>query len=167
MGCRSGCSGHSMPLEALTAADFMTTPVHAVGPDDLVTRIVTLLCQHRISGIPVVSAKGLLLGLVSERDVLDAMLPGAAGLNGKQTARGKGFQDIRRLRARDLMVRKLITATPETEPLRLASLMAIRKIRRIPIVEGKKLVGIVSHGDVYRAIFKSQPAVGSTQTKPG
>lgn len=161
------CCAQSMPLESITAGDFMTTPVHAVGPDEPVTRIVALLCQHRISGIPVVSTKGLLLGLVSERDVLDAMLPGAAGLNGKKPPRGKGFRDIRRLRARDLMVRKLITATPETEPLHLASLMAFRKIRRIPIVEGRKLVGIVSHGDVYRAIFKSQPAAGASQSKPG
>lgn len=148
-----------MPLEAIQAGDIMTSPVYTVGPNDPVTRIVALLCTHRISGVPVVNGRGHLLGLVSERDVLDAMLPGAAGLNGKK-ARGvpeDALRDIRKLQARDLMVRKLITATPETEPLQLASLMAFRKIRRIPIVNGKKLVGIVSHGDVYRAIFESHP----------
>ena len=149
-----------MPLESIKAGDIMTAPVYTVGPDDLVRRVVALLCAHRISGVPVVSEKGLLLGLISERDLLEAMLPGAAGLNGKKTpgARGRDCRDIRGLRARDLMVTDLVTATRDAEPLRLASLMALRKIRRIPIVDArKKLLGIVSHGDVYRAIFESHP----------
>lgn len=149
-----------MPLESIKADEIMTSPVHTVGPDDLVRRVVALLCAHRISGIPVVSSKGLLLGLISERDVLEAMLPGAAGLNGKRLTevRGRDCRDVRELRARDLMVTDLVTATRDAEPLRLASLMALRKIRRIPIVdERKKLLGIVSHGDVYRAIFESHP----------
>ena len=56
------------------------------------------------------------------------------------------------------MVRELITAAPETDLLRLASLMAVKKIRRIPIVEGGRLLGIVSQGDVHRAIFERGPA---------
>lgn len=51
------------------------------------------------------------------------------------------------------MVSQVITAPPDTELLRLASIMALQKIRRIPIVVEEKLVGIVSHGDVHRAIF--------------
>lgn len=149
-----------MPLESIKAGDIMTTPVYTVGPNDLVRRVVALLCNHRISGIPVVNEKGVLLGLISERDVLEAMLPGVAGLNGKATPRplGRDCRDVRELRARDLMVTDLVTAPPDAEPLRLASLMALRKIRRIPIInDRKKLLGIVSHGDVYRAIFESHP----------
>ncbi len=148
-----------MPLEPISAGDIMTRRVHSVGPDDLVSRVVSLLCRHRISGIPVVNANGLLLGLISERDVLEAMWPGAAGLDAKKGrgAREPACRDVRGLRARDLMVTDVITATRDAEPLRLASLMALRKIRRIPIVERKKLVGIVSHGDVCRAIFEAHP----------
>lgn len=148
-----------MTLKSITAGDMMTSPVYTVGPDDPVARIIALLCIHRISGVPVVDNDGHLMGLVSERDILDAMYPGAAGLQGKKSRRRPmhGLRDISGLRAQDVMSCEVTTATPETEPLRLASMMALRKIRRIPIVEGKKLVGIVSHGDVYRAIFETHP----------
>jgi predicted transcriptional regulator len=53
-------------------------------------------------------------------------------------------------------VRQVITAPPEADLLLLASLMATRKIRRIPIVVGQRLVGIVSQGDVYRGIFQGR-----------
>ena len=144
-------------MKGITAGDIMTSPVYTVGPDDRVARIIALLCTHRISGVPVVDKDGHLMGLVSERDILDAMHPGAAGLHGaKPRRRAQRLRDVRGLRARDIMARHIVTETPETEPLRLASLMALHKIRRIPIIVGKKLVGIVSHGDVYRAIFETE-----------
>jgi CBS domain-containing protein len=147
-----------MKMKGITAGDIMTSPVYTVGPDDRVARIIALLCIHRISGVPVVDKNGHLMGLVSERDILEAMHPGAAGLRGRKPRRQptQGLRDISELRAQDIMARHIITAAPETEPLRLASLMALHKIRRIPIIAGKKLVGIVSHGDVYRAIFETE-----------
>ncbi len=147
-----------MALRSITAGDIMTSPVYTVGPDDPVARIIALLCTHRISGVPVVDSDRQLMGLVSERDILNALHPKAAGLHGKKPRRrlAHGLRDISELRARDIMSRHVTTATPETEPLWLASMMALRKIRRIPIVAGKKLVGIVSHGDVYRAIFETE-----------
>jgi CBS domain-containing protein len=145
-------------MKGITAGDIMTSPVYTVGPADRVARIIALLCTHRISGVPVVDRRGHLIGLVSERDILEAMHPGAAGLPGKgsRLRLARGLRDISELRARDIMARQIVTAAPETEPLRLASLMALHKIRRIPIVVGKRLVGIVSHGDVYRAIFETE-----------
>jgi len=160
-----------MMMKGITAGDMMTSPVYTVGPDDRVARIIALLCIHRISGVPVVDKGGHLMGLVSERDILDAMHPGVAGLHGtKPRRRAQRLRDIRGLRARDIMARHIVTAAPETEPLRLASLMALHKIRRIPIIVGKKLVGIVSHGDVCRAIFETEqwpPAQGARQAGGG
>jgi len=115
--------------------------------------------MHHISGIPVVNGKGYLVGLISERDVLQAMYPNRPELRQKRRGKSlkaleKGVRELGTLQAKDIMVREVITAPPDADPLRLASIMATRKIRRIPIVEGKKLVGIVSQGDVYRAIFQ-------------
>lgn len=158
-------------MKGIAAGNIMTTPVYTVRPDDHVSRIIALLCTHRISGVPVVDKNGHLMGLVSERDILEAMHPGAAGLHGKKPQRrAQRLRDVRELRAQDIMARQIITATPGTEPLRLASMMALRKVRRIPIVVGKKLVGIVSHGDVYRAIFETEqwpPAQGARQAGGG
>jgi CBS domain-containing protein len=143
----------------ITARDIMTSPVYTVRPTDRVKRIIALLCTHRISGVPVVDAKGHLVGLISERDLLEAMYPRRRDLRqGRRPApSGTTARDthIDRLLARDIMIRQVITAPPETDALRLASIMALRGIRRIPIVQGNTLVGIVSQGDVYRAIFQS------------
>jgi CBS domain-containing protein len=144
-----------MLVGRLEAKDIMTPKVHTVGPKDSLWKVIDLICRHRVSGIPVLDGKGHLVGLISERDILHAMNSGPAGVAGKPSGKraGERLRNINELVARDIMVAKVITATPETEALRLASIMALRKIRRIPIVAGGKLVGIVSHGDVYRAIF--------------
>ncbi len=133
----------------------MTTRVHTVRPEDPLWKVIDLLCRHRVSGVPVLDGKRRLVGLISERDILHAMDPAGTDRSGAppRRAAGRRLRDINDLPAREIMVTQVITASPDTEPLRLASVMALRKIRRIPIVEGKKLVGIVSHGDVYRAIF--------------
>jgi CBS domain-containing protein len=120
--------------------------------------VVALICLHRISGVPVVDGRGNLVGLVSERDLVVAMYPDRPELRrGRhRSARlpSRSLRDIGEVPAQEIMVRDLVTGAPEADPLHLASLMALHKIRRIPIVEGRKLVGIVSLGDVYRAIFE-------------
>lgn len=135
-----------------TAKDIMTSKVRTVRPADPLWKVVDVICRYRVGGVPVVNGRGRLVGLISERDILLAMHPGAPG---KPSGRrpGPGLKDIHALVARDVMVAKVITADPDTELLRLASIMTLQRIRRIPIVVGEKLVGIVSHGDVYRAIF--------------
>lgn len=141
----------------MLARDIMSKVVYTVYPDDPLSKVVKLICIHRISGVPVVDRRGRLVGLVSERDVLEAMYPNRPELRPEK--RGKRqvhrqIRDIRRLPVRDVMIREVVTAPPDADPLRLASLLAIRRIRRIPIVEDGKLVGIVSQGDVYQAIFQ-------------
>ncbi len=149
-------------FKIMTARDIMTSPVYTVRPTDRVKRAVALLCTHRISGVPVVDTKGHLVGLISERDILEAMYPRRRELRQDRgrapsdaTGRGTNFE---RLLARDIMMHQVITAPPEADVLRLASMMALRQIRRIPIVQGRRLLGIVSQGDVYRAIFQGGPA---------
>jgi CBS domain-containing protein len=58
------------------------------------------------------------------------------------------------VRVKEIMIGNVITATPDTPILKLGSIMLLERVRRIPIVSGKKLVGIVSQGEVHRAAFK-------------
>lgn len=138
-----------------TAKDIMTSRVYTVRPADPLWKVIDGICRHRVSGVPVVNGKGHLLGLISERDILHALYPGKVRIPGKSPGRRtlRSLRNISELLARDIMVSQVITAPPDTELLRLASIMALQKIRRIPIVVGERLVGIVSHGDVHRAIF--------------
>ena len=156
--------------QKITARDIMTSPVYTVQPTDRVKRVIALLCTHRISGVPVVDRKGHLVGLISERDLLEAMYPKRRDLRqDRVSASSQGaprvslFED---LLVKDIMARHVITASPDADPLRLASTMALRNIRRIPIVEGKKLLGIVSQGDVYRAIFQTDPSMSHAPGQP-
>ncbi|MDF1525600.1 MAG: CBS domain-containing protein [bacterium] len=136
-----------------TAKDIMTTPVQTVRPADPLKMVIDLICRHRVSGVPVVEGKGRLVGLISERDILHALYPGDTPGMATGGRAGGDLKDINGLLARDIMITEVVTADPETDFLRLASIMSLEKIRRIPIVEGNTLVGIVSHGDVGRAIF--------------
>lgn len=156
--------------QKITARDIMTSPVYTVQPTDRVKRVIALLCTHRISGVPVIDRKGHLVGLVSERDLLEAMYPKRRELRQDRdrassmgNARVSTFEG---LLVKDIMARHIITAPPDADPLRLASTMALRKIRRIPIVDGKMLVGIVSQGDVYRAIFQTDPPMEHPPDQP-
>jgi CBS domain-containing protein len=139
-----------------TASDIMTSTIHSVRPSDPVRKVVGLLCKHRISGVPVVDGKGRLAGLISERDVLEAMYPDRPELRQRRagTPAGRGEREVGSIASSEIMVREVITAAPDTDILRLASLMAVNKIRRIPIIDEGRLIGIVSQGDVYRAIFE-------------
>jgi len=138
-----------------TAKDIMTSRVCTVRPADPLWKVIDGICRYRVGGIPVVDGRGDLVGLISERDILHAMYPGKVRIPGKSAGRHttRDLRNIGELLARDIMVSQVITASQDTELLRLASIMALRKIRRIPIVVGEKLVGIVTHGDVHRAIF--------------
>ena len=138
-----------------TAKDIMTSPVYTVRSADPLGKVIDVICRRRVSGVPVVKGKGHLIGFISERDILHALYSGSKPAKGKPTAQRSrwALRDISELVAKDIMVPQVITATPDTEFLRLASIMALEKIRCIPIVEGETLVGIVSHADVGRAIF--------------
>jgi CBS domain-containing protein len=144
-------------VEAMKAQDVMSPMVYTVRPEDPVARAVVLICQRHISGVPVVNKAGCLVGLISQRDILRAMYPeGKAGPARRPGRPRVGLRELKRLRAADIMVRQVVTSPPEADLLLLASLMATRKIRRIPIVVKRRLVGIVSQGDVYRGIFQGR-----------
>jgi len=65
--------GRSIDGQMTTVRDIMTSPVYTVRLSVRVKRVIALICTHRISGIPVVDIKGHLVGLISERDILEAM----------------------------------------------------------------------------------------------
>ena len=144
-----------MVMGRRTAKDIMTSPVFTVRSSDPLGKVIDVICRRRVSGVPVVKGKGRLVGLISERDIVNAMHSASKPGKGKAAAQRAGWslKDVSELAAKDVMVAEVTTAEPDTDFLRLASIMAVEKVRRIPIVDGEKLVGIVSYSDVCRAIF--------------
>jgi CBS-domain-containing membrane protein len=142
----------------ILVGDVMTRDVVAVKKYDDIQVAATLMSENRISGLPVVDAGNLVLGVVSEADIL-AM----AGIK-----EGHNFKDILRhilgepLPERktghlvgDIMSSPAITTGPDVEIKEVARILDDRRIKRLPVVDkGERLIGIISRADIVRAIGK-------------
>jgi CBS domain-containing protein len=138
----------------------MSRELITVSPSDPILRVAALICQKRISGIPVLDEDGQLTGIVSEKDVLKAMYPSYDEFfedpltNMDFERMEERFEDVKKRPVKNIMTPHVITLSPDTPILKAASTMILRRIRRIPVVAGGKLVGIVSQGDIHQALFK-------------
>jgi CBS domain-containing protein len=125
--------------------DIMTTHVGAVGPDASYREMIAVLRTRRISGLPVVDADGVVVGVVSETDLL-ARRP-MAGRPGWLPRRR--HVTVAEPTAGDLMTEPVVTTSPDELVTSVARLMSSGKLRRLPVVDRHgHLVGIVCRSDV-------------------
>ena len=155
---------------SIDATAMMTRDVQTVTPDATVAVIANIFVTHGISAVPVCDQSGLLLGMVSESDLIRPF----AETNDLRRARwlsmlAEGSElaptflaSIRRdqLHARDLMTTPVITAMERTTLPQLAELMTHHRIKRVPIVQDGRVVGIVSRADLVR-VLSHMPADGA------
>jgi CBS domain-containing protein len=122
-----------MSIRALLAG--RDGPVIAADTTARVSDVVQLLVDHRIGAVPVVD-QGAIAGIFSERDIIRALAAhGAAALNGPVSA---------------VMTSPAITVDPDMPVLSALSLMTKRRFRHLPVVDGGKMVGFVSIGDLVK-----------------
>lgn len=126
----------------LRVRDLMTAGVFAVGENDSLETVRDLLDQRGIRHAPVVGASGALVGIISQRDLprftrLDVPPEEAARLE-------------RTLRAAEIMTRDVFTVEPEEDIRRAARTLLDHKIGCLPVVEGGRLVGIITEADFVR-----------------
>jgi CBS domain-containing protein len=149
------------------AKDIMTTPVVTVEPDTTVREIAALLLERHISGVPVVEA-GRFVGLVSEGDLLHRHelgtdRNGAArswwlSLMGEHSAAAEYVKSHAR-RARDIMTRNVISVAEDTPIAEIATVLETHRIKRVPVLRGERLVGIVSRANLVQALaVRPRPA---------
>ena len=140
--------------------DIMTTDLKTTRPDTAVKEIASIMCLKRISGVPVVDENERLVGILSEKDILHCMFPDigeimSEGGEARDFEKLEGnYQDAMNKKVGDLMTTTVETVSADIPVLRAASMMWLKKIRRIPVTEGDKLIGIISVGDVHKAIFQ-------------
>ena len=126
----------------LTAKDIMARKLATVRPDASITEAILLLLERNISGVPVVSAEGELVGILSERDCLRVIAVGE-------------YSEVDRERTRsvaEFMSPPHYTVSPETGIYSLADFFLTHHQRRLPVVRDGKLVGLVSRRDVLGGI---------------
>lgn len=139
--------------------DIMTTNIRTVTSDKKLGEVVSLMCIYRYSGIPVVD-DGKLVGTVSESDVLGKMFPKLEDLMSNMAAVNydelmSQYNNVVHVSVKDVMTPTVITIKPDMHILQAASMMCGRKFRRIPVAVGDELVGMLSMGDVHKAIYQS------------
>ena len=140
--------------------DTMCSEVKTCKPDTSIKEIATIMCFNKISGLPVVDDDNNVVGVISEKDILCSMFPDMRELveSGAKTdfeEMEKDYSSVLGKNVEDLMTKVVATVSPDMPILRAASMMWVRKIRRIPVTtEDNKLVGILSMGDVHKAVFQ-------------
>ena len=142
-----------------TARDLMTPDVVTVPPETPVMAMARLLSDRGISAVPVVDPAGVVLGIVTEADLIrrlageeDKPSSWFGALFSDPASQAERFARTHGVTAKDLMTEKVVAVTPETTAAHIAHMMEEQKIRRVVVQEGDKLHGIVSRADLLRAL---------------
>lgn len=144
----------------MVVQDIMNTSLKTAKTTTLIKDIASLMCLNEISGVPVVDNSGILTGILSEKDILKAMFPDidqimSEGLKHDFESIESDYTDILHKTAGDLMTQTVASVSADMPLLKAVSMMCIKKIRRIPVTDkNNKLLGIISIGDVHKAIFQ-------------
>ena len=144
----------------MQAKDIMSSPVVTVTPDASVADVAALLLEKRISGVPVVDASGQIAGIISEGDLLRRVETNTQRhrphwlevLLGRSGDAGS-FIKSHASRVGDVMSHDVIASHPEASLRDIAELMERHGIKRVPIVDGGKLVGIVSRANLVQGLL--------------
>jgi CBS domain-containing protein len=146
----------------LTAKDIMTKDVVTVTPDTSIEELSTLLVSNEISGAPVVSADGVIIGMVTENDLISrnkrlhiptvvSFLDAVIYLESSK----KFSDDVKRLTATkvgDICSKKIVTITEDTTLTDIATIMSEKNVHLLPVITSGKVVGIVGKRDVVKAV---------------
>jgi len=118
----------------MIAKDIMTQDLITVAPTMTVKQLAMTLIKNQVSGAPVAGKNGKLIGIVSENDII--------------AKKGKDVKAI--------MSKKIISVGEDTSVEKIAQLMTAHKIKRVPVMRGDAIVGIVSRADIVSAIARGE-----------
>lgn len=130
-------------MKNLMAKDVMVESVVTIKKSALAKDMVAHILSGSFSGLPVVDESNKLVGVVTEFDILGAILQG---------------KDLETTRVFEIMTKDVHTAGRDTPVMEIARIMKDKNLIRFPIMEGEKLVGIVSRCDILRGLMKPELA---------
>ena len=114
--------------------DLMTTSITCVRPETSILQVAKQMKQENIGAIPVCNDRGEALGIITDRDIV---IRSVSDENGSKTAK-------------DIMTTNLIFANPNMDTHEAAFLLAKYQVRRLPVVENNKIVGMLAMADIAR-----------------
>jgi len=155
----------------MLAGDVMTRKVISVASDASAMQAGALMLKHQISGLPVVDSSGILLGIISEGDFLRRAELGTRRRRARwlEFLIGPGrlaseYVHACGRKATEIMTPNPCTVTEVTPVTEVVRLMECHRIKRVPVVCGRRVVGIVSRADLLRALARLAPAQEAVAT---
>jgi CBS domain-containing protein len=159
----------------MQAADIMSRRVVTIRPDSSVEAAARLMLRHHISGLPVVDASGAVVGMVTEGDLLRRAEIGTERQRSRWlellVSPGRLAQDYVQAHARkisEIMIREVVSIAPSQPLAEVVALMERHHVKRLPVIDKGRLVGVVSRADLLDALINmaadtSPAAVASDQ----
>jgi CBS domain-containing protein len=148
----------------MEARDVMRTPVLSVDAAATVKDIARILLENRISAVPVVGQDGVVIGIVSEGDLMRRPEIGTEqhpswwlSLLANPTDRARDYVKHHGLRANDVMTRDVVTVAEDASLEEIAALLERKRIKRVPVTRDGKLVGIVSRANLLQGLAVWKP----------
>jgi nitrogen PTS system EIIA component len=144
----------------LTVSDVMKREVVTVKAGDSLKSVANLMFKHRISGVIVVNDTNHVIGMISNRDLIKAALPDYHALisNLALSYDSESFENVLRteekINVAELMSKNIDTVTETTSVVETAALMLFKELRRVPVVKGDVLVGVVTISDIVSQIIR-------------
>jgi CBS domain-containing protein len=143
----------------MKVSDVMTRRVVSVSPETTVLEAVRLMLQNHISGLPVIDASGHLVGVVTEGDFLRRAETGTQRKRARwlellvgPRALAEEYVQAHGRKVQGVMTPDPVTVSEDTELDEVVRLMERRRIKRLPVVRGAQVVGIVSRANLMHAL---------------
>ncbi|HEU4453464.1 MAG TPA: CBS domain-containing protein [Longimicrobium sp.] len=130
----------------LTVRDVMTQRVYRVGPDSTVREVLDLISEHKLRAVPVVDGERVVLGMVSDRDLMRFLLP-------RMQKSDEIPASLREITVREVMSRSVICVSEDQALAEVTSIMVSKDLERLPVVSEGKLTGFLTRGDILRKLF--------------
>jgi CBS domain-containing protein len=143
----------------MRASDVMTSNVISVSPDMTVREVAQIFVDNGISGAPVVDPDGHVAGMISEGDLLrrseigTEARPRTSWLDlWSASHEARDYIKTHAMKVRDVMTTDVVTVEPDTSLGEVAGLLETRRIKRVPVTNAGRLVGIVSRANLVQAL---------------
>lgn len=138
----------------MKVCELMSPAVVAVEPETPMRKILELMLRRHLNDVVVVDAEQRLAGIVTYSDLCRKLLPTEKELmeHEEYMLRPESMEDrvadITNVPVSEVMTRRVITVSPETEVLQAGAIMTANRVKQLPVVRGHEVVGIISHTDI-------------------
>ena len=123
--------------DKILVKDFMRKEVISCSPEDDIVKAANIMKDNKIGVLVVIKEKSL-VGIISERDIINKVV--SKNLDYKNT------------KVKNIMTRKVVVGTPDLTDVEAAIIFAKEKIKKLPILKNKKVVGIITQTDLLKVI---------------